>query len=157
MLTFKKLVKSLITWQFSLPSKFSIIFSRKYVFEDFLYNIFLFLLTGEKAELVNEAIYSKPSDLKSDVVASSNLMTSSAYNYVWSSSSLDNYSPPPPRPPSMRLKAYNEMTNHHHHYHHHHRDSGIHVPSIGSSEDVSAPPLPPRSSCKLHTCYFSGY
>merc|ERR1711981_297769 len=35
---------------------------------------------------------------------------------------------------------------HHHHYHHHHRDSGIHVSSIGSSEDVSAPPLPPRSA-----------
>merc|ERR1712226_1286437 len=67
------------------------------------------------------------------------------YNYVWSTN-LDNYSPPPPRPPSMRMKTYNEMTHHHHHYHHHHRDSGIHVSSIGSSEDVSAPPLPPRSA-----------
>ena len=104
-----------------------------------------FVFTGEQTELVTEAIYSKPSDLKES--ASNNLMTSSSYNYVWSSSLDNNYSPPP-RPPSMRLKAYNEMTNHHHHYHHHHRDSGIHVPSIGSSEDVSAPPLPPRSSCK---------
>lgn len=85
-----------------------------------------------------EGIYSKPNDLMS------------SYNYVWSST-LDNYSPPPPRPPSFKIKAYNEMTNHHHHYHNHHRDSGIHAPSIGSSEDVSAPPLPPRSSC----CEFS--
>lgn len=88
---------------------------------------------------INDGIYSKPTE--------SNLMSTSAYNYVWSSN-LDNYSPPPPRPPSIRMKAYNEMTNHHHHYHHHHRDSGIHATSIGSSEDVSAPPLPPRSTCK---------
>merc|ERR1712062_774558 len=76
-----------------------------------------------------------------------NLMsTSMPYNYVWTSPNLEHYSPPPPRPPSMRMKTYNEMTHHHHHYHHHHRDSGIHVSSIGSSEDVSAPPLPPRSA-----------
>ena len=110
-----------------------------------LLQLYVFVSSGEQTELVTEAIYSKPSDLKES--ASNNLMTSSSYNYVWSSSLDNNYSPPP-RPPSMRLKAYNEMTNHHHHYHHHHRDSGIHVPSIGSSEDVSAPPLPPRSSCK---------
>ena len=110
-----------------------------------LLQLYVFVFSGEQTELVTEAIYSKPSDLKES--ASNNLMTSSSYNYVWSSSLDNNYSPPP-RPPSMRLKAYNEMTNHHHHYHHHHRDSGIHVPSIGSSEDVSAPPLPPRSSCK---------
>ena len=95
------------------------------------------------AESADDGIYSKPADLKD------NMMSTSAYNYVWSSN-LDHYSPPPPRPPSMRMKAYNEMTNHHHHYHHHHRDSGINVSSIGSSEDVSAPPLPPRSSCKSY-------
>ena len=59
--------------------------------------------TGEQTELVTEAIYSKPSDLKES--ASNNLMTSSSYNYVWSSSLDNNYSPPP-RPPSMRLKAH---------------------------------------------------
>merc|ERR1712241_682804 len=73
------------------------------------------------------------------------MSTSMPYNYVWTTN-LEHYSPPPPRPPSMRMKTYNEMTHHHHHYHHHHRDSGIHVSSIGSSEDVSAPPLPPRSA-----------
>ena len=99
--------------------------------------------TNTDIDNIDEGIYSKPSDLKPDPL-NPTVMTTSAYNYVWSPSS--NYSPPP-RPPSMRMKAYNELTNHHHHYHHHHRDSGIHVPSIGSSEDVSAPPLPPRSSC----------
>lgn len=86
-------------------------------------------------------IYSKPSEVAKETIMS----TSMPYNYVWSTN-IENYSPPPPRPPSMRMKAYNEMTHHHHHYHHHHRDSGIHVSSIGSSEDVSAPPLPPRSA-----------
>lgn len=99
------------------------------------------------SEASSEGIYSKPTELKDSG------LLSSSYNYVWSSSA-ENYSPPPPRPPSMRMKAYNELTNHHHHYHHHHRDSGIHAPSIGSSEDVSAPPLPPRSACKFesHQC-----
>ena len=36
------------------------------------------------------------------------------------------------------------------------RDSGIHVSSIGSSEDVSAPPLPPRSACKCFWRIFWG-
>lgn len=92
-----------------------------------------------------EGIYSKPSDLATLSVPS---LSSPCYNYVWSNS-LDDYSPPPPRPPPTKLKAYNEATNHHHHYHHHHRDSGIHVSSIGSFEDVTAPPLPPRSSCEF--------
>ena len=64
---------------------------------------YVFVFTGEQTELVTEAIYSKPSDLKES--ASNNLMTSSSYNYVWSSSLDNNYSPPP-RPPSMRLKAH---------------------------------------------------
>ena len=95
-------------------------------------------------------IYSKPSEVAKETIMSASM----PYNYVWSTN-LDNYSPPPPRPPSMRMKAYNEMTHHHHHYHHHHRDSGIHVSSIGSSEDVSAPPLPPRSACKIFIRRFS--
>jgi hypothetical protein len=64
----------------------------------------------------------------------------------------------PPRPPSFRLRSRDNLvsgvgsnsspSHHHPHYNHHFRDSG-HA-SLGSSDDISsAPPLPPRLSCKL--------
>ena len=60
----------------------------------------------------------------------------------------------PPRPPSFRLRSRENSSSttsgshHHPHYNHHFRDSG-HA-SLGSSDDISsAPPLPPRLSCKL--------
>ena len=109
-------------------------------------------------QLQTEAIYSKPADLKSSGSASHSVMTTSCPPPSFahwskfdtaSSVSGSSWSPPPPRPPSLRMRSYRENAHHHHHFNHHHRDSGIHV-SIGSSEDVSgsAPPLPPRSSCK---------
>ena len=76
-----------------------------------------------------------------------------------SSTSLFNFTSMtslPPRPPSFRLRSRDSLlsggnggspSHHHPHYNHHFRDSG-HA-SLGSSDDISsAPPLPPRLSCK---------
>jgi hypothetical protein len=65
----------------------------------------------------------------------------------------------PPRPPSFRLRSRDSLlsggspSHHHPHYNHHFRDSG-HA-SLGSSDDISsAPPLPPRLSCKIVIKFF---
>ena len=84
-------------------------------------------------------------------------MSSNASTTTTTSTSLFNFTSMtslPPRPPSFRLRsrensATSGVSHHHPHYNHHFRDSG-HA-SLGSTDDISsssAPPLPPRLSCK---------